>query len=58
MEMIKVEGKKLKTVTSGISGDGSKQDIRPMTAQATTAFIMLKPIWRDYNKLVLFCETL
>ena len=31
------------------------QNILP---QATAALTKLKPIWRDYNKLVLFCETL
>ena len=35
-----------------------KQDILPRAAQATAAVTKLKPIWRDYNKLVLFCETL
>ena len=43
---------------SGTLGDGSKQDILPRTAQVTAALTKLKPIWRDYNKLVLFCETL
>ena len=47
---IKVKGLKLGTVTSFEavdSDDGSKQEVPPRIAQATTALTKPKPIWRD-----------
>ena len=49
----KVSGQKLETITSSkylgsfVSGEGSKLDILPRTAQATAALTRLKPVWND-----------
>ena len=60
---IKVKGQKLGTATkfkyigAVVSDDGSKPEVLSRIAQATAAFIKLKPIWRDNNITLIEGET-